>query len=142
MSNQATGQTSQVFGLKIQIYYTNFSSIFYRSCQIQCFLHTVAAILRFSIHVSRIFASNHNSNIWKSCDSEQKALELTNPANDRRFDFFVQHLVINVRMLCRDCADTVQMLCYPLQHLVIKEVQMLLGRFWDPVLSSTASCHK
>ena len=32
------------FDLKIQIYYIHFSAIFCRSCEIQCFLHTVAAI--------------------------------------------------------------------------------------------------
>ena len=66
---------------------THFSSIFCRSCQIQCFLHTVAAILRWSIHVSRIYASNHNWNIstlWNSSDSVEKTLNLTNPTKNRR----------------------------------------------------------
>ena len=87
ISNQPTGQTPQLFGLEIQIYYTHFSSIFFRSCQIQCFLHTVAAILRWSIHMSRIFASNHNSNIstlQNSSEIVQKALDLRNPAQNRR----------------------------------------------------------
>ena len=39
-----TCQTHQLFNLKIQIYYINFSSIFCSSCQIKCLLHTVAAI--------------------------------------------------------------------------------------------------
>ena len=46
ISNVSSGKTNQLFDLKIQIYYTHFSSIFCSSCQIQCFLHTVAAILK------------------------------------------------------------------------------------------------
>ena len=65
----------------------SFFSIFCRSCQIQCFLHTVAAILRWSIHLSHIFASNHNKIFplfgIAVCDSVQKALDLTNPARNR-----------------------------------------------------------
>ena len=34
----------QFFDLKIQIYYSQFSTIFCRICQIQCFLRTDAAI--------------------------------------------------------------------------------------------------
>ena len=41
ISNEPRGQTYQLFDLKIQIYYTHFSSIFCRNCQIQCFLDTV-----------------------------------------------------------------------------------------------------
>ena len=33
----------QFFGLKMQIYYSHFPSIFCRICQIQCFCHDVAA---------------------------------------------------------------------------------------------------
>ena len=36
----------QLFILEIQIYYTQFSSIFWRICQIQCFLQPVTAILK------------------------------------------------------------------------------------------------
>ena len=64
-----------------------FFYFFCRSCQIQCFLHTVAAILRWSIHLSHIFASNHNKIFplfgIAVCDSVQKALDLTNPARNR-----------------------------------------------------------
>ena len=45
------------------------------------------AILWWSIHVSHIFASNRNSNISTLCNSSdrlQKALDLTNPAKNRR----------------------------------------------------------
>ena len=44
ISNEPRGQTYQFFDLKIQIYYTHFSSIFCRNCQIYCFLHTVTAV--------------------------------------------------------------------------------------------------
>ena len=44
ISNHPTCQSYQLFNLKIQIYFTRFPSIFCRSCQIQCFLHTVDAI--------------------------------------------------------------------------------------------------
>ena len=46
ISNEPRGQTIQLFDLKIQMYYTHFSSIFCRSCQIHCFLHTVTAVPR------------------------------------------------------------------------------------------------
>ena len=70
-----------------QIYYTYFSSIFCRNCQIYCFLHTVTAIPKRLIYLSHVFVSNHNSNIstpWNSSDSVQKAVDLTTPAKNRR----------------------------------------------------------
>ena len=36
-ANQPTSRIHHFFGLEIQIYYTHFSSIFCRICQIQCF---------------------------------------------------------------------------------------------------------
>ena len=71
ISSEPRGQTYEYFDLKIQIYYTHFFSIFCKSCQIQCFLHTVAA--------TQIFQP-----FWNSIDSVQKALDLTIPAKNRR----------------------------------------------------------
>ena len=87
ISNQPTGQSYQFFDLKIQIYYSHFSSIFCRSCQIHCFLHTVAAISKRLKCLSHIFASNCNLNMsshWNSSNSVQKAVDLTTPAKNRR----------------------------------------------------------
>ena len=84
ISNMSRGQTNQLFDLKIQIYYSHFSSIFCRNCQIQCFLDTVNAI---SKRLSHIFVSNCNlstSTLWNSSNSVQKALDLTTPAKNRR----------------------------------------------------------
>ena len=84
ISNMSRGQTNQHFDLKIQIYYSHFSSIFCRNCQIQCFLDTVNAI---SKRLSHIFVSNCNlstSTLWNSSNSVQKALDFTTPAKNRR----------------------------------------------------------
>ena len=77
ISNQPTGQSYQFFDLKIQIYYSH-SSIFCRSCQIQCFLDTVNAISKRLNYLSCVFASKYSSN------SVQKAVDLTTPAKNRR----------------------------------------------------------
>jgi hypothetical protein len=64
------------FYLKIHIYWTHFPSIFCRSCQIHCFLFTVAAISKKLICLSHVFPSNCNSNMsthWNSSNSVQKA---------------------------------------------------------------------
>ena len=68
ISNEPRGQTYQFFDLKIQIYYTHFSSIFCRNCQIQCFSDTVDAISKRLKYLSHVFASNYNFNtstLWK-----------------------------------------------------------------------------
>ena len=44
ISNQPTGQIHHFFCLEIYIFCTHFSSIFWRICQIHCFLQTDAAI--------------------------------------------------------------------------------------------------
>ena len=87
ISNQRTGQYHELFDLKIQIYYSHFHSIFGRSCQIHCFLHTVTAISKRLKCLSHIFASNGNWNMsshWNSSNSVQKAVDLTTPAKNRR----------------------------------------------------------
>ena len=87
ISNEPRGQTYQFFDLKIQIYYTHFSSIFCRNCQIQCFLDTVNAISQRLKYLSHVFASNCNLNtstLYNSSNSVQKALDLTTPAKNRR----------------------------------------------------------
>ena len=69
------------------IYYSHFPSIFCRSCQIHCFLHTVTAISKRLKCLSHIFASNCNLNMsshWNSNNSVQKAVNLTTPAKNRR----------------------------------------------------------
>ena len=63
ISNQPTGQNYELFDLKIQIYYTHFPFIFYKSCQIYCVLHTFAAIPKMLKYLSCIFAFNRNSDI-------------------------------------------------------------------------------
>ena len=65
----------------------SYSSIFCRSCQIHCFLHTVDAISKRLNHLSHIFASNYNLNMsshWNSRNSVQKAVDLTTLAKNRR----------------------------------------------------------
>ena len=60
-------------------YYTHFHSIFCRSCQIHCFLHTVTAISKRLKHLSHIFASNCNldmSSHSNSSNSVQKAVDV------------------------------------------------------------------
>ena len=81
ISNQPTGQNYEVFDLKIQIYYTDFPSIFCRSCQIHCFLHTVAAIPKRLKYLSYIlqFSTWQNSR-----NSVQQAVDLTTTAKNRR----------------------------------------------------------
>ena len=54
ISNQPTGHNQGLFYLKIQIYYIHFPSIFSRNCQIDCFLHTVTAILKSFIYLCQI----------------------------------------------------------------------------------------
>ena len=49
--------------LQARIMYTYFPSIFCKSCQIHCFLHTIAAISKRLICLSNIFLSNCNSNM-------------------------------------------------------------------------------
>ena len=44
ISNSSTRKTYLFIHPKVQIYYSQFPSIFFRSCQIQCFLHTADAI--------------------------------------------------------------------------------------------------
>ena len=66
------------FYLKIQIYYSHLSSIFCRSCQIQCFLDNVNAISKRLKYLIRVFTSNCNSNtstLWNSSNSVQEALD-------------------------------------------------------------------
>ena len=74
---------------------TNFCSIFCRSCQIQCFLHIVPAILswKFQVSISQLFFAMGNRNIQNCRHSVQKALDLTTPAKNRtkicfRFEVF------------------------------------------------------
>ena len=78
ISNEPRGQTYEFFYLKIQIYYTHFSSIFCRNCQIQCFLDTDNAISKRLKYLIHVFASNCNLNtstLWNSSNSLQKALD-------------------------------------------------------------------
>ena len=86
-SNHPKGQRYHFFDLKIPIYYSHFSSIFCRNCQIQCFLDTVNAISKRLKCLSYVFASNSNlstSTLWNSSNSVQKALDLTILAKNRR----------------------------------------------------------
>ena len=53
------------FQTALQILHFHFPSIFCRSCQIHCFLHTVDAIHKRLIHLSHIFALNGNSRVCK-----------------------------------------------------------------------------
>ena len=60
----------QLYRSKVSIFwpemsnmFTHFPSIFFRSCQIQCILHTVDAIPKTLNHLSHILASNCNSSI-------------------------------------------------------------------------------
>ena len=72
ISNVSRGQTNQLFNLKIQIYYINFSSIFCSSCQIKCFLHTVAAISKSWHTWIAFWCKNHNldmSTLWNISNS-------------------------------------------------------------------------
>ena len=87
ISIESRGQINYFVDLKIQIYYSHFSSIFCRNCQIQCFLDTVNAISKKLKCLSHVFASNCNlstSTLWNSSNSVQKALDLTTPAKNRR----------------------------------------------------------
>ena len=87
ISIKPTGQDYEYFYLKIHIYYTHFPSISCRSCQIHCFLHTVAAI-SMSWHVwVALWWKNVTPTylpFWNSSNSVQKAVDLTNPAKNRR----------------------------------------------------------
>ena len=56
ISNEPRGQTYQFFDLTIQIYYSHFSSIFCRNCQIQCFLDTANAISKRLKYLSHVFS--------------------------------------------------------------------------------------
>ena len=73
--------------MKIQICYTLFTSIFCRSCQIQCFLHTVTVVQR-SWNIGVVIWHKNMTQIdqpfWNSSDSVQKAVDLTIPAKNRR----------------------------------------------------------
>ena len=74
---------AKLFGMKFQIHYSHFYSIFSSNCQIQCFLDTVNAISKGLKCLSHIFASNCNlstSTLWNSSNSVQKELDLTTSA--------------------------------------------------------------
>ena len=55
ISNHPTHQRYHFFDLKIQTYYSHFSSIFCRNCQIHYFLHTVNAISKRLKYLNCIF---------------------------------------------------------------------------------------
>ena len=87
ISHQRTSQYHELFYLKIQINYTHFPSIFCRSFQTHCFLHSIAAIpMTWHIQVV-IWCKNVIQTFqpfWNSSNCVQKAVDLITIVKKRK----------------------------------------------------------
>ena len=101
------GVPSILFNLKMPLLSTHFISIFTRSCQIHCFLHTVPAIQqswKFRVSIWQKFYSKISTS-WNCRHSVQKAVDLTTPGKNRdkmsgkKWHFQIKKMIVFFRKL-------------------------------------------